>query len=67
MTDTQTSAYEDYDLYVKRLARLAAKRPLTKDEFAKTPLYYSLCRPHFKAAGALAIATVGARFKARFR
>ena len=44
MTDTQTSAYEDYDLYVKRLAALAAKRPLTKDEFDRLQKFLACMR-----------------------
>ena len=44
MTETQTSAYEDYDLYVKRLARLAAKRPLTKDEFDRLQKFLACMR-----------------------
>ena len=44
MTETQTSAYEDYDLYVKRLAALAAKRPLTKDEFDRLQKFLACMR-----------------------
>ena len=44
MTDTQTRAYEDYDLYVKRLAALAAKRPLTKDEFDRLQKFLACMR-----------------------
>ena len=44
MTETQTSAYEDYDLYVKRLAHLAAKRPLTKDEFDRLQKFLACMR-----------------------
>ena len=44
MTDTQTGAYEDYDLYVKRLAALAAKRPLTKDEFDRLQKFLACMR-----------------------
>ena len=44
MTDAQTRAYEDYDLYVKRLAALAAKRPLTKDEFDRLQKFLACMR-----------------------
>ena len=44
MTDTQTRAYEDYDLYVKRLAALAAKRPLTRDEFDRLQKFLACMR-----------------------
>ena len=44
MTDAQTSAYEDYDLYVKRLAALAARRPLTKEEFERLQKYLACMR-----------------------
>ena len=44
MTDSQTRAYEDYDLYVKRLAALAAKRPLTKDEFDRLQKFLACMR-----------------------
>ena len=44
MTDTQTRAYEDYDLYVKRLAVLAAKRPLTRDEFDRLQKFLACMR-----------------------
>ena len=44
MTDTQTRAYEDYDLYVKRLAALAAKRPLTKEEFDRLQKFLACMR-----------------------
>ena len=44
MTDAQTSAYEDYDHYVKRLAALAARRPLTKEEFDRLQRYLACMR-----------------------
>ncbi|MCY4467212.1 MAG: SNF2-related protein, partial [Thiotrichales bacterium] len=44
MTETQTRTYEDYDLYVKRLAALAAKRPLTKDEFDRLQKFLACMR-----------------------
>ena len=44
MTDAQTRAYEDYDLYVKRLAALAAKRPLTKEEFERLQKFLACMR-----------------------
>ena len=44
MTDTQTGAYEDYDLYVKRLAALAARRPLTKEEFDRLQKFLACMR-----------------------
>ena len=44
MTETQTSTYEDFELYVKRLARLAAKRPLTKEEFDRLQRYLACMR-----------------------
>ena len=44
MTDAQTSAYEDYDLYVKRLAAVAARRPLTKDEFDRLQKFLACMR-----------------------
>ena len=44
MTEAQTSAYEDYDHYVKRLAALAAKRPLTRDEFDRLQKFLACMR-----------------------
>ena len=44
MTETQTSTYEDFELYVKRLARLAEKRPLTKEEFDRLQRYLACMR-----------------------
>ena len=44
MTDAQTSTYEDYDLYVKRLAALAARRPLTKEEFERLQKFLACMR-----------------------
>ena len=44
MTDTQTKAYTDYEYYVKRLAALAAKRPLTKDEFERLQKFLACMR-----------------------
>ena len=44
MTDAQTSTYEDYDHYVKRLAALAAKRPLTKEEFERLQKFLACMR-----------------------
>ena len=44
MTDAQTRAYEDYDHYVKRLAALAAKRPLTKEEFDRLQKFLACMR-----------------------
>ena len=44
MTDAQTSTFEDYDLYVKRLAALAARRPLTKEEFERLQKYLACMR-----------------------
>ena len=44
MTDAQIRTYEDYDLYVKRLAALAAKRPLTKDEFERLQKFLACMR-----------------------
>ena len=44
MTDAQTSAYEDYDLYVKRLAAVAARRPLTKEEFDRLQKFLACMR-----------------------
>ena len=44
MTDAQTSAYEDYDLYVKRLAAIAARRPLTKEEFDRLQKFLACMR-----------------------
>ena len=35
MTDAQNKTYCDYEHYVRRLAALAAKRPLTKEEFER--------------------------------
>ncbi len=44
MTDAQTRTYEDYDHYVKRLAALAAKRPLTRDEFDRLQKFLACMR-----------------------
>ena len=44
MTDAQTSAYNDYDLFVKRLAALAAKRPLAREEFEKLQKFLACMR-----------------------
>ena len=44
MTETQTSTYEDFELYVKRLARLAERRPLTKEEFDRLQKYLACMR-----------------------
>ena len=44
MTDAQTSAYNDYDLFVKRLAARAAKRPLTREEFEKLQKFLACMR-----------------------
>ena len=44
MTEAQTRAYEDYDLYVKRLAALAARRPLTKEEFDRLQKFLACMR-----------------------
>ena len=44
MTAAQTSTYEDYDHYVKRLAALAARRPLTKDEFDRLQKFLACMR-----------------------
>ena len=44
MTETQTRTYEDYDLYVKRLVAMAAKRPLTKDEFERLQKFLACMR-----------------------
>ena len=44
MTEAQTGAYEDYDHYVKRLAALAAKRPLTKEEFDRLQKFLACMR-----------------------
>ena len=44
MTDAQTSTYEDYEVYVKRLAALAAKRPLTKEEFERLQKFLACMR-----------------------
>ena len=44
MTEAQTGAYEDYDHYVKRLAAIAAKRPLTKEEFDRLQKFLACMR-----------------------
>ena len=44
MTDTQTGAYEDYEHYVQRLAALAARRPLTKEEFERLQKFLACMR-----------------------
>ena len=44
MTEAQTSAYEDYDHYVKRLAAIAAKRPLMKEEFDRLQKFLACMR-----------------------
>ncbi len=44
MTETQTNTYEDFELYVKRLAALAAKRPLKKEEFDRLQRYLACMR-----------------------
>ena len=44
MTETQTRDYEDYELYVRRLAALAEKRPLTKDEFDRLQTFLACMR-----------------------
>ena len=44
MTDAQTRAYEDYDHYVKRLAAIAARRPLTKEEFDRLQKFLACMR-----------------------
>ena len=44
MTDTQTRSYTDYEHFVKRLAALAAKRPLTKEEFERLQRFLACMR-----------------------
>ena len=44
MTDTQTKTYEDYEHYVRRLAALAAKRPLTREEFERLQKFLACMR-----------------------
>ena len=44
MTDDQTREYNAYDLFVKRLAALAAKRPLTKEEFERLQKFLACMR-----------------------
>ena len=44
MTDTQTRTYADYEHYVKRLASLAKKRPLTREEFDRLQKFLACMR-----------------------
>ena len=44
MTATQTGTYEDYEHYVRRLAALAARRPLTKEEFDRLQKFLACMR-----------------------
>ena len=44
MTDLQNRYYEDYELYVRRLASLAEKRPLTKEEFDRLQKFLACMR-----------------------
>ena len=44
MTDIQTKTYKDYEHYVQRIAALAAKRPLTKEEFDRLQKFLACMR-----------------------
>ena len=44
MTEAQSSRYADYEHYVKRLAVLAAKRPLTREEFERLQQFLACMR-----------------------
>ena len=44
MTDVQTKTYKDYEHYVQRIAALAAKRPLTKEEFDRLQKFLACMR-----------------------
>ncbi|MDE0038659.1 MAG: DEAD/DEAH box helicase [Gammaproteobacteria bacterium] len=44
MTETQRSLYSDYEHLVGRLAAIAARRPLTKEEFEKLQRYLACMR-----------------------
>ena len=44
MTETQRSYYEDYEHLVARLAAIARRRPLTRDEFEKLQRYLACMR-----------------------
>ena len=44
MTETQSRTYADYEHYVKRLAALAKKRPLTRDEFDRLQKFLACMR-----------------------
>ena len=44
MTEIQTRTYEDYELYVRRLAAIAARRPLTRDEYDRLQKFLACMR-----------------------
>ena len=44
MTDTQNRTYADYEHYVQRLAALAKKRPLTREEFERLQKFLACMR-----------------------
>ena len=44
MTDTQGELYEDYEYRVRRLAAIARKRPLTKEEFERLQKFLACMR-----------------------
>ena len=44
MTDTQQAVYDDYEFGVKRLAAIASRRPLTKEEFERLQKFLACMR-----------------------
>ena len=44
MTDTQLSVYEDYEYRARRLAAIAQRRPLTKEEFQRLQMFLACMR-----------------------
>ena len=44
MTDTQLAVYEDYEYWARRLAYIAQRRPLTKEEYERLQLFLACMR-----------------------
>ena len=44
MTDTQLDVYEDYEYWARRLAAIAQRRPLTKEEYERLQLFLACMR-----------------------